>query len=156
MNQKWKDYSMLTLPLTKLVGFYDATHVNNLQNRQSINAVVFTFIGGTIIYKSKTQTLMYQNSKCQILVTLVTEWFGICRQKLVSVLVPAYVQIYGTTTVNTKKIPMFGFGEFFEVIMDQTSKNNYPMTQYYIYNVLYANNCFLRINPATPWKNSPH
>ena len=41
----------------KLVGFCDAAHANNLQNRQSTTAVVFTFMGGAIIYKLKTQSL---------------------------------------------------------------------------------------------------
>ena len=38
----------------KLVGFCDAAHANNLRNRNSTTAVIFTFMGGTIIYKSKT------------------------------------------------------------------------------------------------------
>ena len=38
----------------KLVGICDAAHSNNLQNRQSTTAVIFTFTGAAIIYKSKT------------------------------------------------------------------------------------------------------
>ena len=38
----------------KLIGFCDAVHANDLRNRRSTTAVVFTFIRGAIIYKSKT------------------------------------------------------------------------------------------------------
>ena len=41
----------------KLIGFCDAAHVNDLRNCHSTTAVVFTFMGGAIIYKSKTQSL---------------------------------------------------------------------------------------------------
>ena len=41
----------------KLIGFCDAAHANDLRNRQSTTAIVFTFMGGAIIYKSKTQSL---------------------------------------------------------------------------------------------------
>ena len=38
----------------KLVGFCDAVHANDLQNQCSTTAIVFTFMEGAIIYKSKT------------------------------------------------------------------------------------------------------
>ena len=42
----------------KLIGFCDAAHANDLRNRRrSTTAIVFTFMGGAIIYKSKTQSL---------------------------------------------------------------------------------------------------
>ena len=37
----------------KLVDFCDAAHANDLKNRRTTTAIVFTFMGGTIIYKSK-------------------------------------------------------------------------------------------------------
>ena len=56
MNLKWKNYSMLTLQLTNGMVFCDAAHANDLRNRHSTTVVVFTFMGGAIIYKSKTQS----------------------------------------------------------------------------------------------------
>lgn len=41
----------------KLICFTDAAHGNNLQNRCSTTHLVFTFMGGAIIYKSKTQSI---------------------------------------------------------------------------------------------------
>ena len=41
----------------KLIGFCDAAHANDLRNWRSTCAIVFTFMGGAIIYKSKTQSL---------------------------------------------------------------------------------------------------
>ena len=35
--------------------FLDAAHANNLQKRRSTTGLVFTFCGGPIVYKSKTQ-----------------------------------------------------------------------------------------------------
>ena len=46
----------------KLVGFCDAAHANDSRNRCSTTAVVFTFMGGAIIYKSKTQSLTADSS----------------------------------------------------------------------------------------------
>ena len=40
----------------KLIGFCDATHANDLRNCCSTTAVVFAFMRGVIIYKSKTQS----------------------------------------------------------------------------------------------------
>ena len=34
-----------------------AAHANDFRNRRSTTAIVFTFMGGAIIYKSKTQSL---------------------------------------------------------------------------------------------------
>ena len=41
----------------KLVGFCDAAHANGLRNQRTTTAIVFTFMGGAIIYKSRTQLL---------------------------------------------------------------------------------------------------
>ena len=41
----------------KLIEFCDVAHANDLQNRRSTTAIVFKFMGGAIIYKSKTQSL---------------------------------------------------------------------------------------------------
>ena len=40
-----------------LIGFVDAAHTNNLRKRRSTIGVVFTFCGGAIVWKSKTQSL---------------------------------------------------------------------------------------------------
>ena len=37
--------------------FVDAAHANDLRKRRSTTGVVFTFMGGPIVYKSKTQSL---------------------------------------------------------------------------------------------------
>ena len=46
----------------KLVGFVDAAHANELRKRRSTTGVVFTFMGGAIVYKSKTQSLTASSS----------------------------------------------------------------------------------------------
>ena len=46
----------------KLIGFCDAAHANDLRNCCSTTADVFTFMGGAIIYKSKTQSLTLGSS----------------------------------------------------------------------------------------------
>ena len=38
-----------------LFGFVDAAHANFLTKRRSTTGIVFTFCGGAIVYKSKTQ-----------------------------------------------------------------------------------------------------
>ena len=40
-----------------LLGFTDAAHGNDLRKRRSTTGVVFTFCGGAIVWKSKTQSL---------------------------------------------------------------------------------------------------
>ena len=40
-----------------LLGFVDAAHANDLRKRLSTTGVVFTFCGGAIVWKSKTQSL---------------------------------------------------------------------------------------------------
>ena len=47
---------------SKLVGFVDAAHANDLRKRQSTTGVVFTFMGGAVVYKSKTQSLTASSS----------------------------------------------------------------------------------------------
>ena len=37
--------------------FVDASHASDLRKRRSITGVAFTFCGGAIIYKSKTQSI---------------------------------------------------------------------------------------------------
>ena len=37
--------------------FVDAAHTNDLQKQRSTTGVIFTFMGGPIVYKSKTQSL---------------------------------------------------------------------------------------------------
>ena len=41
------------ITIINLVGFCDAAYANDLQNQRSTNVVVFIFMGGAIIYKSK-------------------------------------------------------------------------------------------------------
>ena len=40
-----------------LMGFVDSAHANNLCKRQSKTGLVYTFCGGAIVYKLKTQSL---------------------------------------------------------------------------------------------------
>ena len=40
-----------------LLGFVDAAHENNLQKRRYTKGLVYTFCGGAIVYKSKTQSI---------------------------------------------------------------------------------------------------
>ena len=47
---------------SKLVGFVDAAHANDLRKRRSTTGVVFTFMGGAVVYKSKTQSLTASSS----------------------------------------------------------------------------------------------
>ena len=42
---------------TQLKGFVDAAHGNVLHKRRSTTGLVFTFMGGPIVYKSRTQTV---------------------------------------------------------------------------------------------------
>ena len=45
-----------------LTGFVVAVHANKLRKRQSATGLVFTFYGGAIVYKSKTQSLTASSS----------------------------------------------------------------------------------------------
>ena len=40
-----------------LMGFVDASHATNLRKMRSVTGLVFTFCGGAIVYRSKTQTI---------------------------------------------------------------------------------------------------
>ena len=40
-----------------LIGFTDAAHANDLRRRRSTTGIVFTFCGGAVMWKSKTQSL---------------------------------------------------------------------------------------------------
>ena len=40
-----------------LIGFTDAAHANDLRCRRSTTSIVFTFCGGAVVWKSKTQSL---------------------------------------------------------------------------------------------------
>ena len=46
----------------QLVSFVDAADANELRKRRSTTGYVFTFCGGAIVYKSKTQSLMAGSS----------------------------------------------------------------------------------------------
>ena len=46
----------------KLVGFVDTAHANDLRKRQSTTGVGFTFMGGAVVYKSKTQSITASSS----------------------------------------------------------------------------------------------
>lgn len=41
----------------KLIGFCDASHANDLCKGRSTTGIVFTFMGGAIVYKSKKQSI---------------------------------------------------------------------------------------------------
>ena len=45
-----------------LMGFVDEAHANNLCKRWSTTGLVYTFCGGAIVYKSKTQSLTVGSS----------------------------------------------------------------------------------------------
>ena len=47
---------------SKLVGFVDAAHANDLCKQCSTTVVVFTFMGGAVVYKSKTQFITTSSS----------------------------------------------------------------------------------------------
>ena len=42
---------------TQLKGFCDAAHANDLRKRRSTSGLVFTFMGGPIVYQSRTQSV---------------------------------------------------------------------------------------------------
>ena len=46
----------------KLFGFVDAAYANDHRKRRSTTGIAFTFCGGTIVYKSKTQSLTATSS----------------------------------------------------------------------------------------------
>ena len=41
----------------QLKGFVDAAHANDLRKRCSTTGLVFTFMGGPVVYQSRTQTV---------------------------------------------------------------------------------------------------
>lgn len=41
----------------QLKGFVDAAHANDLRKRRSTTGLVFTFMGGPVVYQSRTQTV---------------------------------------------------------------------------------------------------
>ena len=45
-----------------MVGFVVATHANDLYKHRSTTGVVFTFMGGAVVYKSKTQSITASSS----------------------------------------------------------------------------------------------
>ena len=49
-------------PLRDDPGFVDVAHANDLQKRRSTTGVVFTFMGGAVVHKSKTQSLTASSS----------------------------------------------------------------------------------------------
>ena len=44
------------------MGFVDAAHANNLRKHWYTTGLVYTFCGGSIVYKSKTQSLTASSS----------------------------------------------------------------------------------------------
>ena len=46
----------------KLIGFVDASYGSELRKRRSITGFVFTYAGGAVSYKSKTQTITASSS----------------------------------------------------------------------------------------------
>ena len=44
------------------MGFVEAAHANDLRKRCSTTGVVFTFMGGAVVYKSKTQSITASSS----------------------------------------------------------------------------------------------
>ena len=47
----------ININVPTLIGFVDAAHGNELRKRRSTTGLVYTFCGGAIVYKSKTQSL---------------------------------------------------------------------------------------------------
>ena len=41
----------------QLKGFVDAAHANDLRKRRSTTRIVFTFMGGPVVYQSRTQSV---------------------------------------------------------------------------------------------------
>ena len=54
-----------------LIVFVDVAHTNKFQKQHSTTGLVYTFCGGVIIYKSKTQFLTPGSSKEAELLTLL-------------------------------------------------------------------------------------
>ena len=50
--------------ITKLLCFVDASHATDLRKRRSITGFVFTYCGGAIVYRSKTQSIT-AGSSCE-------------------------------------------------------------------------------------------
>ena len=50
--------------IAKLLCFVDASHATDLQKRRSITGFVFTYCGGAIVYRSKTQSIT-AGSSCE-------------------------------------------------------------------------------------------
>ena len=48
------DLFKININTSKLIGLVDAAHANDLKKRYSTTGIVFTFMGGVIVYKSKT------------------------------------------------------------------------------------------------------
>ena len=53
-----KDIINIPINSNKLLGFYDAAHANDLKKWQSTTGIFYIFMGGAIIYKSKTQSII--------------------------------------------------------------------------------------------------
>ena len=69
----WKIYSLFLVDVNcpVLQTFIDATFGISLTWRRFITGIIFTYCGGTIIYLSKTQTLIAQNStKAEFIATI--------------------------------------------------------------------------------------
>ena len=57
-----KELFDVNINTNKLVGFVDAAHANKLHKRSSTTGVVFTFMEGAVVYKSKTQSITSSSS----------------------------------------------------------------------------------------------
>ena len=47
----------INIDTPKLIGFVDAAHANELIKRRSTTGLVYTFMGGAVVYQSKTQSI---------------------------------------------------------------------------------------------------
>ena len=57
-----KELFSIPINTNKLIGFCDALHANNLRKRRSTTGIAFTFMGGAVVYKSKTQSITVGSS----------------------------------------------------------------------------------------------
>ena len=46
----------------KLIGFVDTAHANDLHKHYFTTGLIFTFVGGAVIYKLKTQSITTSSS----------------------------------------------------------------------------------------------
>ena len=79
----------------KLFGFVDAAYANDHRKRRSTTGIAFTFCGGTIVYKSKTQSLTATSStEAEFLAAFTTG--KICRYQRMLLKQLGYEQVDAT------------------------------------------------------------